>query len=94
MLGDLVILSDLEDFTNARAAYKRAITLNSSLAVARLDYAIFEYRRGNVAAAAEMLKTTETSGRRVNYSLYHYRWLVYHSFVLTNFRRSTTSSPG
>uniref|UniRef100_A0A915DMD2 Bardet-Biedl syndrome 4 n=1 Tax=Ditylenchus dipsaci TaxID=166011 RepID=A0A915DMD2_9BILA len=43
-----VILTALEDFRNAKSAYKRALKLNPELFISRLNFAIFEYRRGNV----------------------------------------------
>lgn len=65
-----VILSELGDFRNARAAYKRAFALNSELFVLRLNFAIFEYRRGNILASirrmGNKLKLDLTKGYEVN----------------------------
>ncbi|KAI1731971.1 bardet-Biedl syndrome 4 protein [Ditylenchus destructor] len=50
-----VILTELEDFRNAKAAYKRALKLNPDLFIVKLNFAIFEYRRGNVHQAIKRI---------------------------------------
>ncbi|KAI1725478.1 bardet-Biedl syndrome 4 protein [Ditylenchus destructor] len=50
-----VILTELEDFRNAKAAYKRASKLNPDLFIVKLNFAIFEYRRGNVHQAIKRI---------------------------------------
>uniref|UniRef100_A0AC34GTJ7 Bardet-Biedl syndrome 4 n=1 Tax=Panagrolaimus sp. ES5 TaxID=591445 RepID=A0AC34GTJ7_9BILA len=51
-----VILSDLGDFTSARKAYKKALALDPGNAMIRVNFALFEYRRGNLSDAAAIIQ--------------------------------------
>jgi tetratricopeptide (TPR) repeat protein len=67
-----VILTALEDFRNARAAYERALKLNPELLISRLNFSIFEYRRGNVVDAVRAIgpaiaDPTSTNGSEVGF---------------------------
>uniref|UniRef100_A0AC35EV49 Bardet-Biedl syndrome 4 n=1 Tax=Panagrolaimus sp. PS1159 TaxID=55785 RepID=A0AC35EV49_9BILA len=51
-----VILSDLGDFTSARKAYKKALALDPGNAMIRINFALFEYRRGNLSDSAALIQ--------------------------------------
>ncbi|PIC38913.1 hypothetical protein B9Z55_010773 [Caenorhabditis nigoni] len=61
-----VIMSHMNDVKNARAAYKKSIELQPSPSIV-LNYAIFEYRTKNFAAAStavQIYKQLESSGMK------------------------------
>uniref|UniRef100_A0A915NXM1 Tetratricopeptide repeat protein n=1 Tax=Meloidogyne floridensis TaxID=298350 RepID=A0A915NXM1_9BILA len=60
--NNAIILSELQDFRNAYAAYKKAIKLEPKLWIARYNLAIFESRRSNYKEAASILRELENEG--------------------------------
>lgn len=50
-----VILTELEDMENAKKAYQRGLQIDPNCIALRVNFAIFEYRHGNVDAAREWL---------------------------------------
>nr|CAD2167588.1 unnamed protein product [Meloidogyne enterolobii] len=57
-----LILTELQDFRNAHAAYKKAIKLEPKLWIARYNLAIFESRRSNYKEAVSILRELENEG--------------------------------
>lgn len=57
-----MILSDLGDFASARKAYKKALTLDPNNAMIRINFALFEYRRGNLSDAAALIQNVNVNG--------------------------------
>jgi Flp pilus assembly protein TadD len=53
--SDSVILGDLKDNVNARKAYKRALQMDPDDFILRLNYAVFEYRRGTLEDCRKIL---------------------------------------
>lgn len=52
-----VILTELEDYRNAKGAYKKALKMDPNLLVGRVNFSIFELRRNNIADAIKRLGT-------------------------------------
>lgn len=44
------------DFTSARKAYKKALALDPGNAMIRINFALFEYRRGNLSDSAALIQ--------------------------------------
>uniref|UniRef100_A0A7E4VH58 TPR_REGION domain-containing protein n=1 Tax=Panagrellus redivivus TaxID=6233 RepID=A0A7E4VH58_PANRE len=55
-----IILTDLEDFVSARKAYKKALSIDPANILVRLNFSIFEYRRGNVEDARILVDKLNT----------------------------------
>lgn len=56
----LVILTELNDHTNARKAYKKALQLDSDDFIVRLNYAVFEYHHGELSESQQLLQNMKT----------------------------------
>ncbi|KAI6241554.1 TPR-REGION domain-containing protein [Aphelenchoides fujianensis] len=56
LMGLAIILTDLGDVVNAKKAYKRALQLDNEDFILRLNFALFEYKQGNVDESVRLLE--------------------------------------
>lgn len=77
----VVVLTELNDHVNARKAYKRAVQMDTDDFIIRLNYAVFEYRHGQVEDCKKVLQNVKAP-RNIENSQFAVSFLVYPIFGL------------